>query len=152
LGGSPVVPAVPPVPGQAPVLAVETPALALAWEAKDLFPVTENGVPILEELASRKIVSKARRARLPAIVVTEIERDCKWPDKSKRMLSETSGALAAKYLNKSGISAEYKVEVNFSIAVLNIAASHMAVLKRLDKLIAAANAGTPASSPAEKKP
>ena len=152
LGGSPVVPAVPPVPGQAPVLAVETPALALAWEAKDLFPVTENGVPILEEFASRQIVSKARRARLPAIVVTEIERDCKWPDKSKRMLSETSGALAAKYLNKSGISAEYKVEVNFSIAVLNIAASHMAVLKRLDKLIAAANAGTPASSPAEKKP
>jgi hypothetical protein len=143
----------PPLPGVAGVPALEAPALALAWEARDLLPVTENGVPILEEFASRQIVFKARRARLPAEIVTEIERDCKWPDKSKKMLAETSGALAAKYLNKAGISAEYKVEVNFSIAVLNIAANHLSILRRLDKLIAAANVQpvpvTP--PPAEKK-
>jgi hypothetical protein len=129
----------PPLPGVAGVPAFEAPLLALAWEARDLLPVTENGVPLLEEMAARQIVAKAKRARLPKEIISEIERDCKWPDKSKRMLSETSGALAAKYLNKLGISAEYKVEVNFSIAVLNIGASHMAVLRRLDKLIAVAN-------------
>ena len=64
------------------------------------------------------------------------------------MLIKTSDALAAKYLNKAGLSAEYKVEVNFGVAVLNIGALHMAVLKRLDKLIAASNAGAPPANPA----
>jgi hypothetical protein len=139
-------------PGAALVVvpSVEAPVLALAWEARDLFPVTENGVPLLEEMAARQIVAKAKRARLPKEIISEIERDSKWPEKSKRMLSETSGALAAKYLNKAGISAEYKVEVNFSVAVLTIAANHLAILRRLDKLIAAANVN-PAPPPPDKK-
>lgn len=88
---------------------------------------------------------------MPAEIISEIEEDAKWPAASRQMLIETSDALAAKYLNKAGISAEYKIEVNFSIAVLNIGANHMAILRRLDKLIAAANAGAPGTAPAPEK-
>jgi hypothetical protein len=140
----------PPAGGEVAGLAAPgLPVVALIqWQAGDLLPVTEAGVPLIEQMLGRSIVRKARRARIPDEIISEIEKDVAWPKASREMLIKTSDALAAKYLNKAGLSAEYKVEVNFGVAVLNIGALHMAVLKRLDKLIAASNAGAPPANPA----
>jgi hypothetical protein len=125
----------------------------VSWQANDLRPVTSNAVPLLETLCQKPILRKARLARLPTELIDEIERDAKWPEGAKKMLAESSAAVGAKYLNRAGISAEYKEEVNLGLAIATIASSQIALTRRLDKLIAAANAGTgmPASSTAEKK-
>lgn len=123
------------------------------WQPADLRPVTSNAVPLLETICTKPLIKKARLAKLPPELIDEIERDCKWADGSKKMLAESSAALGAKYLNKAGISAEYKDEVNFGVALTTIAAGQIALSRRLDKLIAAAKAvpSQPGPSQPEKK-
>jgi len=59
------------------------------------------------------------------------------------MLSKTSASLSAKYLNRAGISAEYKDEVNFGVALMAICANEFAINRRLDALIAKAHESNP---------
>ena len=116
----------------------------MLWQAGDLLPVTRNAVPLFEALCQKPVLKKARRANLPKEVLAEIERDSRWPDGSKKMLADTGSALAAKYLNKSGVSAAFKDEVNFGVALCSIAAGQIALQRRLDALIAASQAPAPA--------
>jgi hypothetical protein len=141
----------PPGPGLAAVPPAEIVPVALAWQDRDLLSVTTPAVSIVEAALLRGKKRKLKLAKLPADIIGEVERDLAWPSESKKMLAETSSALSAKYLNKAGLSAEYKLEVNFSLAVLNLVAHEQAVNRRLDKLIAAA-AVTDQVPPKEKKP
>lgn len=138
-------------PGPAPVGALAPgPGVEMSafvpWDGKALLPVFEQAIPLAEELALRAVVKKARSARLPEKVLDEIEKDSAWPMRSKKLLEESSAQLAAKYLNKGGISAEYQPEIVFGVALCAVVAGHAKVLRRLDKLIAAANAGPGAPS------
>lgn len=126
---------------------VEAPIL---WAGGDLSPVTEALVPLWEEVCHDKKLSKLRKAKIDAAVIREIERDFAWPQKSKTMLSQTSASLGAKWLNRAGLSAAYKDEVNFGVALLVIMRCEASVNRRLDKLIAAAEAAEKAREQAAK--
>jgi hypothetical protein len=52
----------------------------------------------------------AREAKLPASLCAEIERDAKYPVKSKAGLKAAIAACTAKWLNRFGVSAENKEE------------------------------------------
>ncbi|MDE2100724.1 MAG: hypothetical protein KGL39_25995 [Patescibacteria group bacterium] len=134
-------------PGVAP--APEPPIL---WAGGDLAPVTDALVPLLEEIQHDKKLAKLRKAKIDATIVREIERDFAWPDKSKAMLSKTGASLGAKWLNKAGLSAAYKDEVNFGVALMVILRCEAAVNRRLDKLIAAAEAAEKSKSTPPPKP
>lgn len=122
------------------------------WAATDLTPVTDSAVPLMEEILHGQKLQKLRAAKIDDKLIKEIERDLHWPDKSKQLLSKSGAALGAKYLNKIGISAAYKDEVNFGMALLVIIKVEASVNRRLDKLIAAAEkaAATATSAPASR--
>ena len=83
-------------------------------------------------------------------MVREIETDAKWSTPAKKALEIAGPQVAAKWLNKTGISAENQPEVVLGTAVASILAGHVLLLRRLDKLIAVANA--PTARPAPEAP
>lgn len=107
------------------------------WEGKDLAPVTDTAVPLFEEVLRNAKLVKLRKARVQPDQIKQMEKDMEWPRESKVMLSRTGAALGAKYLNKIGISAAYRDEVNFGMALLIILRSEAQINARLDKIIAA---------------
>ncbi len=151
---SPAAPgAVPPLAGPQTPSGILPPGAALVaeppilWAGGDLAPVTDALVPLLEEIQHDKKLSKLRKAKIDAGVIKEIERDFAWPEKSKLMLSRTGASLGAKWLNKAGLSAAYKDEVNFGVALLVILRCEASVNRRLDKLIAAAEKAAEEKTP-----
>jgi hypothetical protein len=142
LAGSPMSGAA--LPPSVPV--VEAPPIL--WVGQDLAPVTDELVPLLEEIRRDRKLERLRKAKIDPALIKEIEKDFHWPDKSKLMLSKTGASLGAKYLNRAEISAAYKDEVNFGVAFLVIARCEAALNRRLDKLITAAEkAAAPAAPP-----
>jgi hypothetical protein len=139
--------AVPPGPG-------DVSAPIVLWTGPDLAPVTDAAVPLMEEVLHTQKLQKLRSAKIAPETIKQIEKDFEWPGQSKAMLSKTGAALGAKYLNKIGVNAVYKDEVNFGMALLLILKKEAATNRRLDKLIAAAEktAGPATSAPAVKAP
>lgn len=126
--------------------------------------MTDAAVPLFEEILHNAKLVKLRKAKIDDKLIKEIEKDLGWPKETKAMLSKTSASLGAKYLNQIGISAVYRDEVNFGMALLVILRIEASVNSRLDKLIAAAEkaaansapavpaVGTPAAMPPPKLP
>lgn len=108
---------------------------AVPWVASKLGPLFRRLISTAEKVLSYQITSRARKASLPSGLVKEIEIEAKWSDMSKEALQEALPELAAKYLNKTGISAEYQPEIVAAIAVSDIAMGHLQILQRLDRLI-----------------
>lgn len=86
---------------------------------------------------------KAVKASLPTSLLKEIERDARWSNTAKTALTVSAPQVAAKWLNKAGISAENQPEVVLSTALLSIAVAHFRLSRRLDLLIQQ-NAAKPA--------
>jgi hypothetical protein len=145
------VPGGPSANGMAPVSAAPGELLApiVLWTAPDLTPLTDAAVPLMEEVLHTQKLQKLRAAKIDDKLIKEIDRDLQWPDKSKQLLSKSGAALGAKYLNKIGVSAAYKDEVNFGMALLVILKMEASTNRRLDKLIAAAEK---AAAPAQTAP
>jgi hypothetical protein len=110
----------------------------MSWTGQDLAPVTDAAVPLFEEILHNAKLLKLRKAKIDVKLINEIEKDLAWPRETKAMLSKTGASLGAKYLNQIGISATYRDEVNFGMALLVILRVEASVNSRLDKLIAAA--------------
>jgi len=115
-----------------------------------LEPLFEQLLPAVEELSVNQIASRAVKARLPGEIIKEIEADAKWSTPAKKALEIAGPQVAAKWLNRTGISAENQPEVVLGTAVASILAGHVLLLRRLDKLIAVANVPTvkPGQTPA----
>lgn len=141
------------VPGQAPPPAGGLgagPGLPLGggggpvpWEAGTLKPLFDQLLPAVEVLTVRAVIERADKARLPAAVVKEIERDAAWNEPAKKAIGVAAPQVAAKWLNKSGLSAENQPELVLGTAVAALIVHQNKVLARLDKLIAAANPPAP---------
>ena len=140
--------AAPPQGGALPVDPVAGALAGVPWQASALKPVFEQLIPVAEDLAMLQIVGKCKLAKLPKEVIKDIETDARWHPMSKKGLEMGLPEVAAKYLNKAGVSAEFQPEVVLLTAISAIAAAHVRTLARLDKLIA----GAPAADPAQKKP
>ncbi len=126
-----------PVPGVATVpSALAGQAGPIPWEATQLRPLFDQLLPAVEALTVRQVVDRAEKAKLPAAVVREVEKDCAWNEASKKALAVSTPQVAAKWLNKSGISAENQPELVMGTAIAGIVVGHTRVFKRLDKIIA----------------
>ena len=106
-------------------------------------------VSLAEELCKKQVVTRCRRARLPAEIIREIEKDTAWAERAKRMIADGAAEISALLLNKAEVPVEARPWMNLGIGVTQISLGHMKVLKRLDELIAAN--GVPAPQPPEEK-
>lgn len=96
-------------------------------------------MPALEKWLVSRIGAKAAKARLPADLVKEIEKDAAFPGPAKAALVTTGPICVAKWLNQAGIGAENAPEVILATAVASIAASQFMLSARLDNLVKEAN-------------
>lgn len=99
----------------------------------------------------KRLTSKAAEAKLLPAVLKEIEKDARWSPATHTMLKQSMAPLAAKYLNKTGVSAEYQHEVTFGFAVVAILRGQSALESKLDTLIADERARNLPAKPEEKK-
>ena len=117
-----------------------------------LRPLSDELIETAETVMNGALKNKCAKAKLPGQVQNEIAQAAKWQPLPKKALQHSLPRLAAKYANKSGLSAEYQDEVVCAGAVLSIGANYMMLCQRLDKLILAANppdpkAKTPVNAP-----
>lgn len=122
----------------------------LAWDAKMLAPLFEQLIPTVEDLTVHQVAVRAAKCRLPPDIVREIEAEAKWSAPARKALELSAPQVAARLLNKTGISAENQPEVIFFTAISAILAGQVMTLKRLDKLAAIAN--VPTTKPGQPAP
>lgn len=126
------------------------------WEAAKLKPLVARLVKTAESLAVKQISSTAAKANLPGPILKEIEDKAAWHDLAKEAINESAPAVAAKWLNRTGMSAEHQDELVLGTAILDVAASHVLLLKRIEELVTKANppvapAAVPAAQPEKAK-
>ena len=124
-------------------------AAFVPWAPDTLKPVFEQLLPAIEQVTVHQVTVRAAKARLPGEIVKEFGADAKWSGPARKALELSAPQLSAKWLNKLGVSADNQPEIVFATAVTSILASHVLLLRRLDKLIAVAN--VPVKAP-EAKP
>src|SRR5438876_1602426 len=92
-------------------------------------------IPTVEDLHVDHLTGIAEEAKLPADVVKEIGKDARWPGPSRKAIEIAAPQVAAKWLNKSGISAENQPEVVLGTAVVSIFVAHHKLSVKLQKLL-----------------
>ena len=123
----------------------------MAWDPATLKPLFDQLIPTVEQVTVHQITTRAAKARLPGALIHAIEDSAKWSAPAKKAIELAGPQVAAKYLNKAGISAENQPELVLATAVASILASHVLLIRRLDKLIVAANVGTGPSKPGQSQ-
>lgn len=103
------------------------------WTAEIVKPFTSELIPVAELVDVNGIIEKAKAANLPAALVKEIEKGAQWPAVAKKNLDIALPRLSAKWLNRTGLSAEYADEVAVGSAFLMIVTSRNALAARIDK-------------------
>lgn len=125
-GGAPV-PPVGPVPGFVP------------WQPEILAPICQRLVTIGDSLHCGKMEKLARKANLPEKVVAEIEKNSHFQPSTRIELQESGSRVAAKLLNKTGMSAEHADELRFSVALTSCLMEIQNQTRELKVLIATAD-------------
>ena len=106
------------------------------WTGTQLAPVFAELVPVVEKIMVGQVKGKATAANLPATEVKAICQEAEWNDVTRKALELSAPAVAAKWLNKSGVSAEHQDEVVLVTALAGVAVGHFRLCARLDELIA----------------
>lgn len=112
----------------------------MMWQPEMLRQLTDAVIETLEDGRAGQLSTKAREAKLPAAVVNEIERDAAFPPVPKKMMMVSSPRVAAKWLNKSGVSAEHSDELALATSLAAILVQGKKLNQRLAELIAASKA------------
>lgn len=120
---------------------------AVPWTADLLRPIFEQALPVAEGLAVQNLTEKARAAKLDAALVREVAAGAKIHPLAKQQIIEGGAAVAAKYLNKSGVSSEHADEVRLLGGIVAAFAGYRAVAAKLDEL-----AAKPAPAPTPEPP
>jgi len=115
---------------------VGAPVSFVPWDHQTLKPLFDQLLPTIEDLNVQQLTSRAEKAKLPAEVVKEIGKDARWNSTSRKAVEIAAPQVAAKWLNKAGISAENQPEIVLGTAVVCIVTAQVKLLGRLDKLIA----------------
>ena len=95
-------------------------------------------------------IAKCSEAGLTGRLAKEIENDARFPKLAKTLLKSSIPRLAAKWLNRSGISAEWQEEISVLTAIILIIKQGSSLNNRFEELLQAKNA-QPAKPP-EAKP
>lgn len=126
----------PPVAGVGTVPGALAPSGPVPWDAETLRPLFEQLIPSAEQFAVAQLTGKAAKADLPPAVLREIEKDARWSPPTKAALTLSGPQVAAKWLNKTGVSAENQAEVVLLTALAALVASHAMLSRKLDGFIA----------------
>ena len=124
-------------------------APVLPWQPETLKSLFEQLLEAAEEGRVAAFLGKCAEAKLTAELVREIKADARFPKAAKVLLADALPRLAAKWLNRSGMSAEYQDEISCLTAMVLIVQHDRGISSKLDELIAAAK--KPVEKPAEGK-
>lgn len=127
-------------------------APVVAWRAEDLKEFTDELIGAVEASRVESFSDKARKAQIPAAVVKEIAADSKFPRASKSGLEMSVPRVAAKWLNKTGVSAENKEEAVLIGSIAAIFLQGRRLASKLDELVKAAKATSTSARPAAPSP
>lgn len=144
----------PPPTGALPVDVVGPPAgesVAVPWQPDSLRPLFEQLIEAAEESRVGNFIGKCSEAGLTGKLVKEIQEDAHFPKAAKVLLCRSLPRLAAKWMNKSGLSAEYEDEVAVVSALLLIVQNDRKLANRLEEVIAANKAEGRAKGAKEAK-
>lgn len=100
----------------------------------------------------QNLTEKARSAKLDTALVREVADGAKIHPLAKQQIIEGGAAVAAKYLNKSGVSSEHADEVRLLGGIVAAFAGYRAVAAKLDELAAKPAPTPPAAPPAKEAP
>lgn len=106
------------------------------WQPELLSELINELLEAAEDGCVAMYVGKCEAAGLMPKVIEEIERDARFPKVAKIMLKRSLPRLACKWLNASGVSAEYQVELELVTAMLLLIQHQRKVVSKLDELIA----------------
>jgi hypothetical protein len=121
------------------------------WDAQKLKPLVVKLHKVAEKTLSGKLVAKAKRAKLPGVIIEQIETKSAWEAGAVEIINDAAPRVAAKYLNKTGISAEYQDEMALAGGYATIAGGYLVLAKDLDKLVKQAEAEEKKAAEAEGK-
>ena len=122
------------------------------WDPAMLAPLFLQLIPTAEKLTVRQITDRCAKAHLPGEIIEDIKKDAAWNPVAKKAIEVSAPAVAAKWLNKSGVSSEHQHEVILVTAVSSILAGHVMILRRLDELVKKTNPPGPAKPTPENPP
>jgi hypothetical protein len=106
------------------------------WDPETLKPIFEQLIPAAEQVSVQSLTSRAAKANLPAEVLKEVEKDARWSPPTKTALLISAPQVCAKWLNKTGISAENQAEVVLGTAIASLIASHALLARKLTQMVA----------------
>lgn len=132
---SPAAGAPPAPPSGETVGSIDSGLTTVAWTPDDLREIFVELVPTAEQELVGRITRKAATAKLPAPLLKEIEQDARWGETTKKGIILGGSGTCAKWLNKAGVSAEYKAEVVLALSILRLGTNHLRISRRLDDLI-----------------
>lgn len=136
-GGPPLPSAIRPDPagpgGPAPGGGAGGPA-PVPWSTDTLKPLFQQLVPALEEASVQRLAAKA--AAIDKSLAAEVTRDAAWNSAAKVGVIEAGPQCAAEMLNEMGIGADKAHWAALLIAGGSIAASHMMLSARLERMLA----------------
>lgn len=107
----------------------------MPWKPELLTSLLDQLLHAAEEFRVDSFVGKCEEAGITGDLLKEIERDAHFPKAAKILLKESLPRLAAKWLNRSGVSAEYQDELTVVTAMLLIYQSDRKNSTKLDELI-----------------
>jgi hypothetical protein len=107
----------------------------VAWQPETLSGLVDELIEAAEEGRVESYLRKCTEAGLTGKLAKEIEVDARFPKSAKALLKLAIPRLAAKWLNKTGISAEYQDEIAVLTAVILIVKHEMSVRARFEELI-----------------
>jgi hypothetical protein len=112
-----------------------------------LGPVFKTLHKSAEAMMLGTVGSKAKKCKLPGNVIKELEEKAAWNPAARDVVNMAAPKVAAKWLNKSGISAEWQDEIALAGGYATIGLGYMALCRRLDEIARQVNA--PAAKPGQ---
>lgn len=111
----------------------------VAWQPEALAPLVKQLVATAEMLTVEQIAGRAEQAHLPGKIINDMRGEAAWHPMAKVALETSAPQVAAKWLNKSGVSAEHQPEIVMGTAIASIFAGQFLLLRRMDDLIRKTN-------------
>ena len=140
------------MPGQTPGVDVSPVEVLLAWKPEDVAEFTDELVELSEAKRVADFLTVAREAKLPPKLLAEIERDAEYGVKTKAGLKRAIAATAAKWLNRSGLSAKNKEETALLFCLITIKMQGVRARKDMHATIAEFKAQSEKTEPKKPRP
>lgn len=109
----------------------------IPWTTDDFRDTTDELVELSEARRVSDFVAIAKEAGMPPKFVAQIEKDSGYPVKSKEALKRCVAACAAKWMNKTGVSAANKEEAKLLFVMLTVKLQGLRLRKELLNIIEA---------------